>query len=656
MLTLSVSTLRARRQLFAGALLAIALGVALVQASLLVLMSVSDPVVAPDLPRAERDDIREGFVGAAVLMGLQVPLVVFLAMFVVGSTCAFAVAQRRRDLALLRVLGAGRGQVRRLLAAESLLLGVAGALCGAPLGLVVTWLQARLLEHVGFVPTGFQPRYWDWGAVLVAAATGAGIALLGSWNAARRAGRIRPLEAIHETGAAARVMTAGRWVVGVVCLALSVLLVVGAQAADMVGAVTIAMLLAVVGAVALSALSPLVVPLVARVFGLVLRRTPLGALAEANIRDGVRRNSSIAAPLITLVSLVLGLSGALGVLARSIGVEQEQLTRGDLVVTSADGARAARLAGVPGVVDVSSHTTVPVAVTAKVRQDGARSARPHTFDERVVAVDPAAYARARTLRPVSGSLADLRGDTVAVGPAVAAEGYTAPRVGDSVTLTVGGDKRVLRVVAVLPETLDIGDEFLVPRDVLPRELVAAAPTESVVAVAAGATAAEVAAVAERIRAADLGETATVAQWADGKADAQQAGNDKIFAVLLGLAGVYALIGVVNALVIATAERRTEFAVARLSGLERPQVVRMAVVEAWAVTAIGLLLGGLVAAAGMAGMAKSTAASTGTPIVVVPWGMLATTVAGAFAVTAVAAVLTARTATRERPAQLAAARE
>ncbi|WTW98033.1 FtsX-like permease family protein [Streptomycetaceae bacterium NBC_01309] len=653
MLTLSVSTLRARRQLFAGALLAIALGVALVQASLLVLMSVSDPIIAPDLPRAERDDIREGFVGAAVLMGLQVPLVVFLAMFVVGSTCAFAVAQRRRDLALLRVLGAGRGQVRRLLAAESLLLGVAGALCGAPLGLVVTWLQARLLEHVGFVPAGFQPRYWDWGAVLVAAATGAGIALLGSWNAARRAGRIRPLEAIHETGAAARVMTAGRWVVGVVCLALSVLLVVGAQAADMVGAVTIAMLLAVVGAVALSALSPLVVPLVARVFGLVLRRTPLGALAEANIRDGVRRNSSIAAPLITLVSLVLGLSGALGVLARSIGVEQEQLTRGDLVVTSADGARAARLADVPGVVDVSSHTTVPVAVTAKVRQDGARSARPHTFDERVVAVDPAAYGRARTLRPVSGSLADLRGDTVAVGPAVAAEGYTAPRVGDSVTLTVGGEKRVLRVVAVLPETLDIGDEFLVPRDLLPRELLAAAPTESVVAVAAGATAAE---VAERIRAADLGETATVAQWADGKADAQQAGNDKIFAVLLGLAGVYALIGVVNALVIATAERRTEFAVARLSGLERPQVVRMAVVEAWAVTAIGLLLGALVAAAGMAGMAKSTAASTGTPIVVVPWGMLATTVAGAFAVTAVAAVLTARTATRERPAQLAAARE
>ncbi|MCF2531397.1 ABC transporter permease [Yinghuangia soli] len=652
MFTLSLSTLRDRRQLFAGALVAIALGVALVQASLHVLTSVSDPVIPAGLSAAERDEMREGFVGASVVMGLQAPLVVFLAVFVVGSTCSFAVAQRRRDLALLRLLGAGRGQTRRLLVTESLVLGAAGALCGAPLGVVMTWIQTRVLEQVGFVPAGFQPVYWNWGAVLAAGATGAGIALLGSWNAARRAGRVRPLEAMADTGAAARVMTPGRWCAGVLSLALSALLVAGGQAADPIGAITIAMALSVVGAVALSALSPLVVPLVARLFGLVFRRSLLGGLAEANIRDGARRNASVAAPLITLVALVLGLSGALGVLARSIGVEQERLTRGDLVVTSADGASAARLAGIPGVADVSSQLAVPASVTAKVRKDGARAARPHTFDERVVAVDGAAYERARTLAPTSGSLADLHGDAVAVGPAVSAEGFSTPRVGDTVTVTADGVERVLRVVAVLPETLEIGDEFLIAKDALPTALLAAAPGESIVTVAPGASVDE---VAERIRAAGIGDTESVAQWAQGKADVQQDGNDKVFAVLLGLAGVYALIGVINALVIATAERRTEFAVARLSGLERRQVVRMAVVEACAVATIGLVLGGLVAAAGMAGMAKSTAAATGTAIVVVPWGTLAATVLGAFAVTVGAAVLTARAATRERPAALAAAR-
>ncbi|WP_331769750.1 FtsX-like permease family protein (plasmid) [Embleya sp. NBC_00888] len=651
MFTLSLSTVRERWQLFVGALVAIALGVALVQSSLLVLMSTSDPRIPADLPRAEREEMREGFVGAAMLMGLQVPLVVFLAVFVVGSTCAFAVAQRRRDLALLRVLGAARGRVRRLLTAEALLLGVVGALFGAPLGLVTTWAQTRLLEHVGFVPPGFSPRYWDWGAVSVAAVTGAGMALLGSWNAGRRAGRVRPLEAIHDTGAASRVMSTGRWIIGTVALALSALLVAGGQASDMIGAVTIAMVPAVVGAVALSALSPLVVPLVARLFGLLLRRSALGALAEANLRDGVRRNASVAAPLIVLVSLILGLSGALGVLSRSIGEEQARLTHGDLVVSST-GARAAELAGVPGVADVATQISVPVSVTARVLRDGAKARGRHTFDRRVVAVDGLPYARARLLVPTAGSLADLHGPTVAVGPAVRAEGFSGPRVGDSVTVEVEGHEFALRVVAVLPETLDIGEEFLISKDALPADLLAASPGESIVKVAEGASARE---VARRISASRIGDVSTVAQWTAAKADAQQEGNDKIFAVLLGLAGLYALIGVVNALVIATTERRAEFAVARLSGLERPQVVRMALIEAWAVTSIGILLGGLVAAGGMAGMAKSTAQATGTPIVVVPWAMLSVTVLGAFAVTGVAGIWTARTTTRGRPAELAAAR-
>ncbi|WP_436776345.1 FtsX-like permease family protein [Yinghuangia sp. YIM S09857] len=651
MFTLSLSTVRERWQLFVGALVAIALGVALVQSSLLVLMSTSDPRIPADLTRVERDEMREGFVGAAMLMGLQVPLVFFLAVFVVGSTCAFTVAQRRRDLALLRVLGAGRGQVRRLLTAEALLLGVAGALFGAPLGLATTWVQTRLLEQVGFVPSGFSPRYWDWGVVSAAGVTGAGMALLGSWNAGRRAGRVRPLEAIHDTGAAARVMSKGRWIVGGTALALSVLLVAAGQASDMIGAVTIAMVLAVVGAIALSALSPLVVPLVARLFGLLLRRSALGSLAEANLRDGVRRSASVAAPLIVLVSLILGLSGALGVLSRSIGEEQERLTRGDLVVSST-GAEAARLLGVAGVADVSTQISVSVPVTARVLRDGSRSRSSHTFEQRVVAVDAEAYARARLLVPTSGSLADLHGATVAVGPAVQAKGFSGPRVGESVTVRVEGREVVLRVVAVLPETLDIGEEFLISKDALPADLLAASPGESIVTVAEGASARE---VARKISASGIGDVSTVTEWTAAKADAQQDGNDKIFAVLLGLAGLYALIAVVNALMIATTERRAEFAVARLSGLERPQVVRMALIEAWAVTSIGLLLGGLVAAGGTAGMAKSTAQATGTPIIVVPWAMLSVTVLGAFAVTGAAAVWSARATTRGRPAELAAAR-
>lgn len=69
---------------------------------------------------------------------------------------------------------------------------------------------------------------------------------------------------------------------------------------------------------------------------------------------------------------------------------------------------------------------------------------------------------------------------------------------------------------------------------------------------------------------------------------------------MGLAGLYALMAVVNSVVIAGTERRREFAVSRVTGMTQPQVVRTAVVEATAVEVIGLVLGCVVAGAGLVG--------------------------------------------------------
>lgn len=86
-----------------------------------------------------------------------------------------------------------------------------------------------------------------------------------------------------------------------------------------------------------------------------------------------------------------------------------------------------------------------------------------------------------------------------------------------------------------------------------------------------------------------------------RAEQAQDGNARILAVLMGLAGLYALLAVVNSAVIAGTERRREFAVARVSGLTRSQVVRTAVAEGAAVAVIGVLLGCAVAGAGLAGI-------------------------------------------------------
>jgi putative ABC transport system permease protein len=380
------------------------------------------------------------------------------------------------------------------------------------------------------------------------------------------------------------------------------------------------------------------VPPAGRALGLVLRASVLGELARANLREGARRSASTAAPLIVLVALTAGFSGTLDSLAKATGKDVERLTAGDLVVEST-GAQAARIGEVPGVAVASTRLSVEIAVRVEHREEGRTWHR--TYHSGIVAIDPVAYQRTQRLRPRAGSLDRLRGATIAVGPGLAFEGISrkAP-----VTARIG-DRRVrLRIVAVMPEVLENGaDAFLVPRALVPDALAARSPAETVVQVAPGVDAE---AVAGRIRGAGLGTVRTVPEWAGSRVAAQTRGNMAIMVVLMGMSGLYAALAVVNALVMAGAERRAEFAVARLTGLSRGQVVRAALVESCAVTTIGLMLGAVVAAAALSGMR----------IIAVPWTLLALLAAGAYLVAGTTTVLTTLSATRPPPVALAAARE
>ncbi|WP_439656058.1 FtsX-like permease family protein [Lentzea sp. HUAS TT2] len=635
MIRLSFNTFRERWQLFAGAVLSVAVGVALVQASMLILVATGEPRIPEGLSREAEDRIREGFVGAATVMGMTAFLSMFLAVFIVSSTFGFTVDQRRRDLALLRLTGGSRSQVRMLLLSESVLLGLTGAALGVPFGLVATYVQTWLLAEIGLVPHGFTAP-WRWWAVVVAGAGGVGVALTGVFAASLRASRIRPLDALRETGRAARVMTASRWLLGLSSAACTVAVVVVAHGANLIGAMLAALGISMVGAVAMSALSPLVVPFTAWLCGLLAP----GSLALASLRDGVRRSAATASPLIVLVSLLLGLAGTFGSLAEAGAEEAKRSLDAHLVVTST-GEEAERLPGVEGVAVASRQNAVDITITAGDRR-GVYSG--------IIAVDAADYARTHKLAPTSGDLNALTGDTVFTGPAQYSEWIG---LGEVLTAQTEGEPLSLTVVGGLPETLEPGENFLVPRGILPRQVWANAPTETVIQVERQQNPAV---VAERVERAGIGQVRTVEDWARERAGTNQAGNVQILTVLMGLAGLYALMAVVNSVVIAGTERRREFAVFRVSGLRRPQVVRTAVAEATLVAVIGLVLGCAVAAAGLAGIGGSVRASIGVTVVHVPWTLLAVLAAGSITVVAVTSGITAFLTTGERPVSLITTKE
>ncbi|MGW1614635.1 ABC transporter permease [Streptomyces sp. NPDC002285] len=131
-----------------------------------------------------------------VLLAVSVAGNIFLVtIFVVSSTLSLTVGHRRREMALLRAVGAVPRQVRRMVTAEALAVAVAGGVLGWPLAvLLVRWIGGRLAEH-GFVPFDFAPSYGPLplvGAVLITVLT----AYLAALAAARRATRIRPTEAL----------------------------------------------------------------------------------------------------------------------------------------------------------------------------------------------------------------------------------------------------------------------------------------------------------------------------------------------------------------------------------------------------------------------------------------------------------------------------
>ncbi|GAA1626771.1 hypothetical protein GCM10009733_024390 [Nonomuraea maheshkhaliensis] len=150
-------------------------------------------------------------------------------------------------------------------------------------------------------------------------------------------------------------------------------------------------------------------------------------------------------------------------------------------------------------------------------------------------------------------------------------------------------------------------------------------------------------VAARLSA--MGSVSGLDGWLFGQAASASTMSTSTLLVVLGLGGLYALIGVINSVVIAGAERRSEFAAARAAGLTRRQVVLIALMESWAVAASGLLLGLLAAAGTLTAALAVTSGVTGVAMVAVPWPLAGGVLAGVLLATGVTNVLTTRAALR-----------
>ncbi|ACU69628.1 protein of unknown function DUF214 [Catenulispora acidiphila DSM 44928] len=539
-----------------------------------------------------------------------------VAILVVVGTFALSIQQRQQEIAVLRAVAATGKQVRKMIGGEALAVGltagVAGALAGLPLG---SWLHGEFVS-LNIIPANVPVVL---SVFPVAASVVATVAA--GWAAARisarRATRIRPVEALGEAEMKPPRVSFVRALFGVLAIAgatvLTALLTILHSDAASTPVCFNAVLL---WCVALALLGPWVARVAVAVLGVPLRLSRVGGyLAANNLRAAAPRLASVITPLTLMTAMACTILFSQTSVADAASAQRAAGNVADYVVGSkVPASAAAEVKAVPGVRTVTEvlHATVRTGLN----------------DRNVLGVTPAGLADTLDLGVTAGSVAQLTGQDTAA--AAYGQGF---HVGSQVSMTLpDGTPAHVTIVAIYSRQLGFGDL------VLAHDLVAAhvdVPLDDELLVKAPGVQ----------RAALVGALkAEPGLGIQDRVQAQSTSNDagaKIGYVTLGLIVAFTAIAVVNTLAMSISDRGREFAALRLTGATRRQVQRMLGWETAAAVVVAAGLGLAVATAVLTTYASGM--TRGTAGVSMPPTTLAVVIGGGAALAGLATWVPARAA-------------
>ncbi|GAA3988561.1 ABC transporter permease [Streptomyces marokkonensis] len=589
---------------------------------------------------------REALDNTLTLLPVMAAVAGTTAVFVVASTFAFAVVQRRREIALLRTVGATGRQVRRMVRAEALLVGCLASALGGALGLLGTRPLTGLLVAMDIAPPWFAVELSARRHVLAplgaAFLTGVLVAYCGAVAAARRASRVRPVEALREGTVDDTAVTPGRAALGIAGLAggAGVACWIGLVAPRTVLSPTAYVVSLLVPVVAAAVLAPLTVGPVVRVLTWPLRRLPGPAalLVRQSALTSRRRTAATAAPVLLTVGLALSLLTATDSLGTArdhgfragIGAPYAVVPDGTPGFSPSVAARVARVDGVRLAAPVLTTVYLPDGDGRLEENDG-------------LAVHPAALRRTTRLKVVHGSLDDLDEHSMAVAD------RWHMKVGDRVrVLLADGGEVTLRVaatyaalpgedVAYLPRRL-AGTGLFARDGLVRRASLSLAPGTDRAAALAG-----VRAVLEGSGARLTTRRGLVAAGAAQARRLTETRQRSTAAIVV----LFCFVAILNTLLMAASDRRRDLAVLGMTGATPRQVLHFFVAEALLVTAVGVTLALLAGGINLLGLAAALHQLFGTAPIVVPWATVGavTAVSGFLAV--LGTVLPVATALRRR---------
>ena len=522
------------------------------------------------------------FAGAALLVGA----------FIIFNTFSISVAERTRELAALRTLGATRGQVLRLIAVEALVIGVIASAIGLFFGLVIARGIGALFDAGGFpIPTGgliLKPR-----TIELALGIGIGVTLFAAVGPAMRATRVAPAIALEEGARLPRTRASrlAPYAAVIVTIGGLILLLAGLFGS---GPATSRLLNMATGAVllfiGLALVAKYIVRPVAATIGLPLERLfpVLGRLARENAQRNPARTALTAAALMVGLGMVVFVAVFTAGLKASINNSIERLISAEIVVTSGGGFEPIPdrtreiVERVPGVAKTSG------VFYDQVEVDGKKS---NILYDSLGGVDPERIRSGYAFDWLDGSdeaLSRLHGGNAVIEEQFA-KGHDL-EVGDSfeVVTPSGGRTRLTAIGEYRDPQLLQG--LLVDRATLRAVSPARDPFLILVSTEPGADTGKVRAAIEaglqRFPIAEVEDQAGLREQFSAQADQIV----YLLYALLAMSLVISLFGIANSLFLSIHERTREFGLLRAVGATRRQVRRMVRYESAITGAIGGLLG------------------------------------------------------------------
>jgi putative ABC transport system permease protein len=553
-----------------------------------------------------------GFAGVALFVGV----------FLILNTFSIIVAQRTRELALMRALGAGRRQVIGSVLLEAVVIGLVAAALGLAAGVGVGAGLGKLFQSFGG-GLDLAPVRVPLAAVLSSLIVGVLVTVVAAVLPALRAARIPPVAAMQEVATPDRPLTRLTVAGAVIGAAGAATLGVGLYATSSLLLILTGVLVTFVG---IALLTPLISRPVVTGLGRLFSWSVPGRLGRLNSGRNPRRTAITAAALMVGIALVTGVTVVMQSAKTSLSAQAEDTIKAELIISGdQNGPR-------PPSFD-------PAVLAEAQRLDGVRAAAAIWNDQALVdgkrTYVNATADLARLADAFGGpALPVLRADQIAVSTQEAAEHGWA--VGSRLTVQLArGDAKAYTVAATYDEDAMPGS-YLLPAAAT-ADFGINQPVLGFVRLADGVPVAE---VLPRVKAL-LADSPEVSAADRSTFIQQQAGDfDTVITmvqVLLALAILIAVLGVVNTLALSVLERTRELGLLRAIGLSRGQTMRMVTVEAVVISVFGALLG-VVVGAGLGAAVVRALDGDGITDLVLPWASMGAYLVLAAVVGVLAAVL------------------